>query len=174
MLDGGPCHVGVESTIVDCTGAEPVVLRLGGVSLERLTDVLGTEPGVSVTDDAVTQAGGARAPGMLEAHYAPRARVEVVDASTVVARAAVVLAARPGTTVAVLAPTATADLPDAVIELEPAGPADDFARVLYDRLRQADRLGADVLLVVPPSAGGVGAAVRDRLRRAAASNPITD
>jgi L-threonylcarbamoyladenylate synthase len=76
--------------------------------------------------------------------------------------------------VAVLAPTATGDLPDAVIELEPAGPADDFARVLYDRLRQADRLGADVLLVVPPPAGGVGAAVRDRLRRAAASNPITD
>jgi L-threonylcarbamoyladenylate synthase len=56
-----------------------------------------------------------------------------------------------------------------VIELEPAGPPDDYARVLYDRLRQADRLAADVLLVVAPPSTGVGAAVRDRLRRAAAS-----
>ncbi|MGZ7015494.1 MAG: L-threonylcarbamoyladenylate synthase [Acidimicrobiales bacterium] len=175
VLDGGPCLVGVESTIVDCTRAEPVVLRLGGVSLERLADVLGSEPGVSVTDDAVTQAGGARAPGMLEAHYAPRARVEVVEATTVVARAGAIASARPGAAVVVLAPMAVDDLPDEVIELEPAGPADDFARVLYDRLRQADRLGADVLLVVPPPATGVGAAVRDRLRRAAAaSDPSRD
>ena len=178
VLDGGPCDVGVESTIVDCTQAEPVVLRLGGVSLERLADVLGVEPGVSVTDDAVTQAGGARAPGMLEAHYAPRARVEVVEASAVVDRARSLLAGAGtapasggATTVVVLAPSALDDLPDDVIELEPAGPPDDFARVLYDRLRQADRLGADVLLVVPPPAAGVGAAVRDRLRRAAASHP---
>ncbi len=111
---------------------------------------------------------------MLEAHYAPRARVEVVDESTVVARARAVLAASEQAgalpTVIVLAPSAVDDLPDEVVELEPAGPADDFARVLYDRLRQADRLGADVLLVVPPPAAGVGAAVRDRLRRAAASS----
>jgi L-threonylcarbamoyladenylate synthase len=175
VLDGGPCDVGVESTIVDCTQGDPVVLRLGGVSLERLADVLGVEPGVSVTDDAVTQAGGARAPGMLEAHYAPRARVEVVEAATVVhrARSIVTGTGTGGTTptVVVLAPNAIEDLPVEVIELEPAGPADDFARVLYDRLRQADRLGADVVLVVPPSAAGVGAAVRDRLRRAAASTP---
>ncbi len=178
VLDGGPCDVGVESTIVDCTQSEPVVLRLGGVGLERLADVLGVEPGVSVTDDAVTQAGGARAPGMLEAHYAPRARVVVVEAATVVDRArAILTGAGPGAdgptpTVVVLAPHAIDDLPDEVIELEPAGPPDDFARVLYDRLRQADRLGADVLLVVPPPPAGVGAAVRDRLRRAAASSPV--
>ena len=169
VLDGGPCDVGVESTIVDCTQGDPVVLRLGGVSLERLADVLGSEPGVSVTDDAVTQAGGARAPGMLEAHYAPRARVEVVDEPALAARASALAAVEPALTVVVLAPGTVDGLPVDVIELEPAGPPDDFARVLYDRLRQADRLGADVLLVVPPPAHGVGAAVRDRLRRAAAS-----
>ena len=112
---------------------------------------------------------------MLEAHYAPqgpgrgRRRVDRRRPGP-----AILAASEHGgaaTTVVVLAPTAIDDLPDEVIELEPAGPADDFARVLYDRLRQADRLGADVLLVVPPPAAGVGAAVRDRLRRAAASSP---
>ena len=85
------------------------------------------------------------------------------------ARAADLVAADPAQVVVVLGPSAIDGLPADVIELEPAGPPDDFARVLYDRLRQADRLGADVLLVVAPPPAGVGAAVRDRLRRAAAS-----
>jgi L-threonylcarbamoyladenylate synthase len=156
----------VESTIVDCTGPEPEVLRLGGVSLERLADVLGSAPAVVAADAA------ARAPGMLPAHYAPRASVEVLDAAQVADRAATVAAG--GRRVGLLAPTVVADLPAAagVIELEPAGPADSYARVLYDRLRQADRLGIEVLLVVPPPPGGIGAAVRDRLRRAAAAGAV--
>jgi L-threonylcarbamoyladenylate synthase len=161
VLDGGPCSIGVESTIVDCSGPTPEVLRLGGVSLERLADVLGSPPAVVPPDIA------ARAPGMLPAHYAPRARVEVVEVEQVAARAVEV--AGGGLRVGLLAPSVVADLPVDVIELEPAGPADDYARVLYDRLRQADRLGVDVLLVVPPPPGGMGAAVRDRLRRAAAA-----
>jgi L-threonylcarbamoyladenylate synthase len=184
VLDGGPCEVGLESTIVDCTGARPRVLRLGGVSLERLADVLGVVPEVATdvaTDEAVAStatppggpegsgtpaaAGGARAPGMLASHYAPRARVEVVDAPGVSARAATLVG--EGHRVVVLAPSVLEGLPVEAIELEPAGPPDDFARVLYDRLRQADRLGADDLLVVPPPPGGLGDAVRDRLRRAA-------
>jgi L-threonylcarbamoyladenylate synthase len=159
ILDGGPCAVGVESTIVDCSGPEPQVLRLGGVSLERLTDVLGSPPEL-VASDAVS-----RAPGMLESHYAPSARVEIVDATTVAARASALVAA--GRRVVVLAPAVVDALPPDVIELEPAGPAVDYARVLYDRLRQADRLGAEDLLVVPPPPGGLGDTIRDRLRRAA-------
>ena len=169
VLDGGPCVIGVESTIVDCTGARPEVLRLGGISLERLADVLGSAPVV------VAPGVAARAPGMLAAHYAPRALVELVEPDQVAARAAGLTG--DGRRVGLLAPTVVADMPADVIELEPAGPADDYARVLYDRLRQADRLGVDVLLVVPPPAGGMGAAVRDRLRRAAAaglSDRLTD
>jgi len=183
VLDGGSCAVGLESTIVDCTGPRPRVLRLGGVSLERLTDVLGAQPEVA-TDDVGSGAPGppgppggtgspessptergAAAPGMLASHYAPRARVEVVDTTTVSARAATLVGA--GRRVVVLAPRVLEGLPVEAVELEPAGPAEDYARVLYDRLRQADRLGADDLLVVPPPPGGLGDAVRDRLRRAA-------
>ena len=180
VLDGGPCRVGVESTIVDCTGATPQVLRLGGVSLDRLADVLGITPVVMIDDRSDSPAGpggarsagspgGARAPGMLESHYAPTARVEVLAAADVAARSAELLAL--GRRVVVLVPSVIDDLPPDVIELEPAGPPDDYARVLYDRLRQADRLGADYLLVVPPPPGGLGDAIRDRLRRAASPTP---
>ena len=172
VLDGGPCRVGVESTIVDLSGDEPEVLRPGGVGLERLTDVLGSPPRVWLGDSP------ARAPGMLAAHYAPRARVEVLAADAVVARAAALVAA--GQRVAVLAPAPVdgldgldglaVDEPGTgdVIELEPAGPPDDYARVLYARLRQADRLEVDAVLAVPPPPVGVGVAVADRLQRAAA------
>ena len=172
VLDGGPCRVGVESTIVDLSGDEPEVLRPGGVGVERLTDVLGTPPRMWLGDSPV------RAPGMLAAHYAPRARVEVLAADAVPARAVALVAA--GERVAVLAP-APIDGLDGVgtgpgeggargdlLELEPAGPPDDYARVLYARLRQADRLGVAVVLAVPPPPVGVGVAVADRLQRAAA------
>jgi L-threonylcarbamoyladenylate synthase len=164
VLDGGPCAVGVESTIVDLTGDHPAVLRLGGIDLEHLTDVLATRPTVE-TDDAGT-GGGARAPGMLTSHYAPRARVVVVDDADEVLPAVHRLV-EAGRGVAVLGPGSCDGLDAEAIELEPAGPPEDYARVLYERLRQADRLGAEVIVVVPPPAGGIGDAVRDRLRRAA-------
>ncbi|MDP9333086.1 MAG: L-threonylcarbamoyladenylate synthase, partial [Actinomycetota bacterium] len=71
VLDGGPCTVGVESTIVDVTGAEPVVLRVGGISEERLAELVGAQL-------ARRTAGEIAAPGTLESHYAPEARVELV------------------------------------------------------------------------------------------------
>ena len=77
ILDGGPCQVGVESTIVDCTGDRIEVLRLGGIDLEHLTEVLGRAPGVGLATS--TRPESARAPGMLASHYAPRARVVVVE-----------------------------------------------------------------------------------------------
>ncbi len=171
VLDGGPSQVGVESTIVDCQGADPEVLRLGGVSLERLAEVLGAPPRLASAVRAPTEsdpASGApvRASGMTGAHYAPQARVELAGE----AGEAVVSAnrlAEAGRVVAVLAPTVLDGLDPGIIELEPAGPSSDYARVLYDRLRQADRLGAtDIVAVVPPP-GGLGDAVRDRLTRAA-------
>jgi L-threonylcarbamoyladenylate synthase len=167
VLDGGPCQVGVESTIVDLTGDEPLVLRPGGVGLERLAEVLGREPAV-VEGPAPER--GARAPGMLDAHYAPKARVVVADEGSVVAVAAELVGIAGGR-VGVLAPTVTDGLGSEVVELEPAGGPEEYARLLYARLRQADRLRIETLVCVPPPARGVGVAVRDRLVRAAASTP---
>lgn len=170
VLDGGVCSVGVESTIVDVSGDEVVVLRLGGVSVEALTDVLGFRPRVEQARAAV---GEAVAPGMLAAHYAPVAKVIICAADEVAALAVELLSddsvdgSAPD--VGVLAPHAIDGLPVEVIELEPAGEGIDYAHALYGRLRQADRLGITHLLCVPPIPVGVGAAVLDRLQRAAAS-----
>jgi L-threonylcarbamoyladenylate synthase len=161
VLDGGPCTVGVESTIVDCTGDAPAILRLGGVPRERVEDVVGVA--VVVRDDEAHSA-----PGTLPVHYAPDVRVELVDASDVATRAAALVAT--GVRTGLLAPREAVDadaLAGSVAVLDAPVDADDYARVLYARLREADRLALDALLVVPPAAVGVGAAVVDRLRRAA-------
>lgn len=167
VLDGGPCRVGVESTIVDLTAERPVVLRAGGVSVDRLEEVLGHPVEVHVSAEPSNS--GARAPGMLEAHYAPNARVVLGSEHELVELLIDILKSANGP-VGLLAESALVGLPEDIVVLEPAGTADDYAAVLYSRLRQADRLGLDVLVCVPPPAVGVGLAVNDRLRRAAASS----
>jgi L-threonylcarbamoyladenylate synthase len=146
VLDGGPSAVGVESTIVDVSGAEPVVLRVGGIDDRMLAKVVGRQLSL-VTSGAIA------APGTLAAHYAPDARVEVARSSDVDARAEALRA--DGVRVGVLT--------------APADPA-DHARTLYGRLRELDAGGVDVILaVLPDDEAGIGAAVADRLRRAAAA-----
>lgn len=162
ILDGGPTDVGVESTIVDCTTSEPEVLRPGGVSFEALARVLGRPAAIWMGDRRVA------APGTLAAHYAPGAQVRLVDDASAVG-AATSRALEEGKVVGVLAPSAIDGLAPEVYRLPPAGDVDAYARVVYDRLRTADRLGIDVLVVVPPPDHGIGRAVRDRLRRAAAT-----
>lgn len=186
VLDGGPCEVGVESTIVDLSADVPEVLRTGAVSADEVARIVGGAV------RSWSGEGAARAPGMLAAHYAPTARVlvayDVAGAldllgGTAAGGAAAGGAASAGTAegrVALLAGTAEAletlgaGLADAgvsdVVALEPVGGPDGFARSLYARLRQADRLGCAVVLVVAPPATGVGVAVRDRLARAAAGS----
>ena len=159
ILDGGPCAIGVESTVLDLTSDPPQVLRPGGVSVEQIEAIIGPVAGAS---------GPARAPGMLESHYAPGARVEVLDAGSLPARAAE-MAGRGGR-VAVLAPDAVSPLPDSVLVLGPAGTPDAYAALLYAAFRRADAEGCEVILAVPPPAHGIGVAVRDRLARAAASS----
>jgi len=164
ILDGGPCSVGVESTIVDLsTPAAPLLLRAGGTSVEELTAVLGAVPQADL--------GPARAPGMLAAHYAPRARVELcADGTELAARAAALLAAGTPRVAAVLPAQTRAALPPRLMVLARPRDTAAYARDLYALLRDADARGIDVLLVVPPDAAGIGLAVRDRLARAAASN----
>jgi L-threonylcarbamoyladenylate synthase len=159
VLDGGTCTVGLESTIVDCSGDEPAVLRLGGVSVERIEAILGTVV-AQRTDGAVA------APGTLAAHYAPAAEVVVADAGAAAARVASLLASgrRVGVLAAVPIPR---ELPAGAVVLQPPADVDHYAHVLYARLREADDRALDVVVVVPPPPAGVGAAIRDRLARAA-------
>ena len=159
VLDGGTCRVGVESTIVDCSRDDVRILRPGAITRAELETVVRRPVGGA--DD-----GTVRAPGTLKSHYAPSATVLLVDADTLDARARALVDA--GHSVAVLALVAV-DVPDVsrVTVLDSPRDVDDYARVLYSRLREVDARGIDVLLAVAPPEHGIGAAVADRLRRAA-------
>jgi L-threonylcarbamoyladenylate synthase len=151
ILDGGPSSVGVESTIVDCTGPLPVILRPGHVSADDVTAATGL---------ALGESSAVRAPGTLASHYAPQARVTLVDAAT--------LESTPGddATSGVLA-LAGVPTPIGLVRLREPHTVAEYAQVLYSALRDADALGLQRVLAVPPPADGVGAAVIDRLQRAA-------
>jgi L-threonylcarbamoyladenylate synthase len=158
VLDGGACRVGVESTIVDCREPGSTrVLRIGAVTSEQLEAITGRTPEFAV-------GGEIAAPGTLLSHYAPSARVRVVDAHQLSAA----IEALDDETVGVLALASVASDVTGVTVLSSPRDVDDYARVLYARFRDADRAGVDVLLVVPPPPGGIGDAVRDRIERAAA------
>jgi L-threonylcarbamoyladenylate synthase len=144
VLEGGPCTVGVESTIIDLTVSPPSVLRPGGIPLEALEAII--EGPVRGEDT-----GPRRAPGMLASHYAPRARVELVE-DPVEAAARVEALGADGVPAGLL---------------DPGPDPDAYARHLYEWLRRADEDGLEVLVAVPPTATGLGWAVRDRLRKAA-------
>ncbi|ATB36817.1 translation factor Sua5 [Cystobacter fuscus] len=158
VLDGGPCTVGVESTIVDLSQGEPAVLRPGGLAVEELSRVLGRPVPVRVSSTV-------RVSGSLASHYAPRAGVVLAEPSEVAARVES-LRAR-GQRVAVLGPPGLALAPGIPRHDVPEEPS-AAARVLYTRLREADEQGHDVLVACLPRAEGLGLAVRDRLSRAAA------
>lgn len=157
VLDGGPCRVGVESTIVDLSGAEATLLRPGGVSREALEDVLG-RPLHRHDGQAV------RAPGMLASHYAPRARVVLTSPAELATTAAALLA--EGERVGALA-TDDDVLPEGAERIVLPVTAEEAAARLYAALREADERGLTVLLATLPPEQGLGLAVADRLRRAA-------
>ncbi|MET8948392.1 L-threonylcarbamoyladenylate synthase [Streptomyces sp. NPDC004542] len=159
VLDGGPCAVGVESTIVDATGGVPSVLRPGGVTREDLEAVLGCPV-------AVPTASRVRVPGQHPSHYAPRARVVLVEPEKVVAEAEHAQAL--GHQVGVLLPASSADAPvraHAVVAVP--GSTAAYARGLYGFLRDFDRRGCDLVVASLPTEQGLGLAIANRLRRAA-------
>ncbi len=156
ILDGGPCAVGVESTIVDCASEDgPSILRLGGVPREELEDALGAPV-------PLAHEGPSRAPGMMAAHYAPRAKVIAVDGARIgeACRAESAQGRRVATWGSRLWPEADTSV------LAPEGDR-DRARALYATLRELDAQGVDVIVVELPAPGGLGAAIADRLHRAA-------
>jgi L-threonylcarbamoyladenylate synthase len=152
VLDGGPCPVGLESTVVDARGDRAVVLREGSITRELLGDHL--DPGGSAGDRR-------RSPGTRYRHYAPSCRLEVLEPAEA-ARRAVVLAAA-GTRVGYLGASPAA--PGVVQLLRFSTPA-DLAQGLYAALRAAEDVGIEVLVVESVAEEGVGRAVMDRLRRA--------
>jgi L-threonylcarbamoyladenylate synthase len=160
VVDGGATEVGLESTVLDCTEQPPRLLRPGGVSLEALARVLG-ELHVAGSGDAAA----ARSPGLRYRHYAPRARLLVVEAGEGERAAAPWLAA--GQPVALLAWRAVAaELPGLRVRAMPAD-LERYARELFAALRECDAEGAALIVVEAVAAEGLGRAIMDRLRRAA-------
>ena len=149
VLDGGPCPVGVESTVLDLSGPTPLLLRPGGLDRAALERLLG--PLAAAEDPARP-----KSPGQLASHYAPRLPVRL-DA-TEVAPDEALLAFGPNPLRGGVA----------LRNLSPAGDPTEAARNLFSMLRELDASGAAGIAVMPIPAEGLGEAVRDRLRRAAA------
>ena len=144
VLDGGACAVGVESTIIDCTGAAPSVLRPGAISVAMIEECTGLKTMGSDKEIRVS--------GLLENHYSPVAKV-LLREIPIAGQGFIALA--------------TIETPEGVIRL--ASPSDDeeFARILYSALRDADARGLSEVVVVQPIGISIAVAIRDRLTRAA-------
>jgi L-threonylcarbamoyladenylate synthase len=151
ILDGGACDVGVESTIIDCTGDVPKILRPGAITAQMIAESTGLEVVGVVEESAI------RVSGSLEAHYAPAAKV-VLDQPPVAGQGVIAMAG-------IMAG-------DGVVRLAAPNSHDEFARVIYSALRAADQLGLQTVVVVQPVGDGIAIAIRDRLKRAAHENQM--
>ncbi|MDP6643397.1 MAG: L-threonylcarbamoyladenylate synthase [Rhodospirillales bacterium] len=145
IVDGGPCRIGLESTVVDVTGGTPVLLRPGGVTTEAIRDLIGA------LDDA-PPADAVKSPGMLSRHYAPGARLRL---NAGIAEAdEVLLGFGPGA-------------PEDALNLSETGDLTQAAAHLFAMLRQLDQPGISAIAVMPIPESGLGRAINDRLRRGA-------
>ena len=162
VLDGGPCDVGIESTIVDATRGRPVLLRPGMLSAQALAQVCGQA--VLAADELDGPA--PKASGTLESHYAPRARVRLMDAAQLAQALDIAAPALPPGKVAVYAPQRPAG--QALVWRRMPSGAADCARQLFAVLRELDDLGVDLIWVQTPPATPEWQGVADRLQRAAA------
>jgi len=149
VIDGGPCMVGVESTIVACLDP-PVLLRPGGLAREAIEGVLGHALQLPAAEQAPL------APGMLRSHYAPKTRLRV-DAET----------PREGEALLAFGPAAPATA-GPMLNLSPRGDLIEAAANLFSHLRALDAAGTDTIAVMPVPHEGLGEAINDRLQRAAA------
>ena len=145
VLDGGDCEIGVESTILDCTRSMPQILRSGAITKDVLESV--AKISIALSD------GESRASGMLEKHYAPNCRVELVETTADAERLSSELVSEN----------------QKVQILDFFGDVVSYANQLYARLRQADQSGFDVVIAVMPINAGLGEAIRDRLTKASAA-----
>ena len=151
ILDGGPCTVGVESTIIDCTGNSPKILRPGAITAQMITESTGLDV-VEPTGSNNSEQENIRVSGSLEAHYAPAAQV-LLDQTPQAGQGFIA--------------KATTSTPDGVIRLASPNNDVEFAQSLYASLRKADELGLSHVVIEQPQGSGIAIAIRDRLKRAA-------
>ncbi len=149
ILDGGACEVGVESTIIDCTGVAPLILRPGAITSEMIfqsTGLIIAEKLSSASADEIK----IRVSGSFESHYAPAARV-VLDRTPVAGEGFIAMADMAAG--------------EGVVRLASPKSHQDFARVLYSALRSADEAGLATVVVMQPLGDGIAIAIRDRLKK---------
>ncbi len=175
LLDGGPCDVGIESTILDLSGKEPMLLRPGAISAADIERVIGIAPR---SPEAAQRAAGEvpRVSGDMAAHYAPRTPLQLASGADILAAVDRLLAS--GKRVAVLGFSAkpkVAPSPVGVgvrnfrplVWVQAPATAEDFARDLYANLRTLDAAGTSMILVETPPTDAAWTAINDRLSRAA-------
>ena len=144
ILDGGPAQVGLESTIIDCTGDVPKILRPGAITQAMIENATGLQVSDNLNSDI-------RVSGSLEKHYAPNAQI-LLDVQATAGQG-------------FIAPTEIAT-PAGVIRLASPTNTDEYARTLYSALRDGDAQGLKTIAVIQPSGDGLAIAIRDRLMRA--------
>ena len=147
ILDGGPCLVGVESTIIDCSSDNPMILRPGSVSAEMIEESTGI---------ILAEAGEKkiRTSGSDKQHYAPKAKV-IIDGQS-----------QSGEGLIAMSGVVT---PEGVIRLAEPKSIEEYARALYAALRQGDSQNLESIRIIPPDGQGLAVAIRDRINRAAAN-----
>ncbi len=146
ILDGGSCEVGVESTIIDCTTQTPIILRPGAITHLMIKDATGIEPDATKKVDT-------KASGLLESHYSPSAKV-ILDQTP-----------KPGDGFIALSDIKT---PEGVIRLASPKNNIEYAKLLYQALREADNLELSTVFVIQPQGDGIADAINDRLKKASA------
>ena len=149
ILDGGPCLVGVESTIINCTQDKPSILRPGAVTKEMIENTLGISIDLNASNSESIQI---KAAGLLESHYAPKANVILNGSPT------------PGDGFLALDSFTT---PAGAIRVASPKTNEEYARVLYEAFRAADIKGLRRIFVIPPAGGGIAVAINDRLTKSA-------
>lgn len=145
IIDGGQSLVGVESTIIGCTGAFPSILRPGAITEEMIMVTTGLNTNLNNQPTI-------RVSGSLEQHYSPKAKISL-DGNVSMGDGFIALI--------------DLDTPDGAVRLASPETLEDFARTLYAALREGDKRGIERIVVIPPEGDGLAIAIRDRLTRAA-------
>jgi L-threonylcarbamoyladenylate synthase len=155
ILDGGPCAVGVESTIIDCTKEIPKILRPGAITKKMIENILG----ISIDPfSASTASNQVKAPGLLDSHYAPKAKVFLTGSP----------AAGDGLIALKSFPT-----PAGVVRLATPATNEEYAKLLYQAFRLADSKGLSRVFVIAPTGDGIAVAINDRLAKSAFEKSVT-
>jgi len=149
ILNGDKCLIGVESTIIDCTGGEPIILRPGAITADMVKSTTNLELQTKINKNKI------KAPGLLESHYSPKAKI-ILDKIAKAGEGFIAMSNIP--------------TPIGAIRLASPKTNEEYAKALYSSLRLADQKNIDTIAIILPDSIGIGDAVRDRLTKAANVN----